>query len=103
MTLSLASFNAIGADGDELPDPYQLGSRWSSTTTNGSGLGQGDPTTIRWGFLQEGTSIPAAYPTYGQVTGPSNLVSSLDAQFGAGPGGSDLTQRPWFQYFSSSL
>ncbi|HHH76072.1 MAG TPA: matrixin family metalloprotease [Phycisphaerae bacterium] len=103
ITLGLGTFSVFGADGESLPDPYQLGSRWSITATNGWGLGQGDPTTIRWGFLQEETSIPAAYPDHGQVTGPSNLISSLDAQFEVVLGGSDLTQRPWFQYFSSSF
>lgn len=35
--------------------------------------------------------------------GLSDFIASFDNRFGAGPGGSDLTQRPWFQYFDASF
>ena len=34
-----------------------LGSRWSGTATDGFGLTQGDPTTITWSFIPDGTFI----------------------------------------------
>ncbi len=63
------------------------GFRWRSTYTNGSSLGQGDPTTLRWSIVPDNSIVE------GRV---SNLVSYLDGWYGAGPGGDDLTLRPWF-------
>jgi serralysin len=56
-------------------DAYQLSSRWSSTTLSGGGLGQGDPTTITWSIVPDGTNIPGE--------GSSNLVSFLNFEFGS--------------------
>lgn len=78
---------------------YQLDQRWTSTATNGGGLTQGTPTTIRWSIVPDGTIIP----NQGFGSGPSNFIAQFDARFGAGPGGSDLTQRPWFTYFEQSF
>ncbi len=77
---------------------YIADSRWSSTATNGSTGAQGTPITITWSFAPDGTLIP------GNTSGttPSNLLNMLDANWGVGPGGSDLTQRPWFPIFSQS-
>ncbi len=58
----------------------------------------GNPLTLTWGFAQEGTLIPS-FNTGSQ--GNSNLIFRLDQIYGAGPGGTDLTQRPWFQLFQS--
>ncbi len=75
---------------------YRLGQRWTSTATDGGGIGQqGRPTTLTWSLVPNGTNIPNE--------GPSDLISQFDARFGAGPGGSDLTQRPWFTYFQQSF
>src|SRR5262249_21725810 len=79
--------------------PYNLGTRWTRTATDGIGLQQGDPTTLRWSILPDGVSIPGD-PTTGELTSPSTLIATLDARFGAGPGGSDLTRRPWFHLFT---
>ncbi|HVS13465.1 MAG TPA: matrixin family metalloprotease [Thermoanaerobaculia bacterium] len=72
--------------------------RWSRTATDGSGLNRGDPTTLTWGIVPDGTPIPGFI---GEPSAPSDLVAFLDAIRGAGPGGSDLTQRPWFPVFQS--
>ena len=40
----------------EGPD-YVLGSRWTATATDGGGLGQGDPTTLTWSVVPDGTWI----------------------------------------------
>ncbi len=70
------------------------GLRWSSTASGSTGS-QGDPATLTWSFVPDGTTIPG--------DGPSDLISFLDANFGIGPGGSDLTQRPWFRLFEESF
>lgn len=70
--------------------------RWSVTATDGSGLQQGDPTQLTWGIVADGTAIPGYI---GEPSAPSDLIAFLDGLIGAGPGGSDLTQRPWFDTF----
>jgi hypothetical protein len=74
-------------------------SRWGETATDGSGLGLGDATTITWGFLGDGTAISPAVS--GESSDASDLVGFLDTNLGAGAGGSDLTNRPWFAVFDS--
>ncbi len=78
---------------------YRLVNRWSTTATNGGGLSQGDPTTLTWSFVPDGTAIGQGCGVSGESTDDSDLIAFLDQQFGAGPGGADLTQRPWFVYF----
>lgn len=90
-----------GSTGATIDDLGPTGSRfiattrWSSTATDGGGLGQGDATTITWSLAPDGTNIPGE--------GLSDLISRFDTTFGSGPGGSDLTQRPWFTYFEQSF
>lgn len=79
---------------------FQDGNRWSSTATDGGGLGQGDATTLTWSIVPDGTNIPASsFDDNGGGEGPSDLISFLDGIRGAGGGGADLTNRPWFQVF----
>ena len=68
------------------------GNRWSTTASGPTGR-QGDPITLTWSFVPDGTTIPGE--------GPSDLISFLDSNLGIGPGGSDLTQRPWFRLFKA--
>lgn len=72
--------------------------RWTTTATNGSGINRGDPVTLTWGFVADGTSITGTR----EGTSPSNLISFLDANLGTGMG-TDLTMRPWFINFQSSF
>ena len=83
---------------------FQSTDRWSQTATDGLGLRQGDPTTITWGFVADGTTIEAAFPGIGETTGPSNLIDFLDTNFNSGGGtGADLTNRSWFSIFENSF
>ena len=66
---------------DDDPFLFRLNPRWSSTATDGSGLGQGDPTTITWGLVPDGLSISGAV---GEPTSPSNLRAFLDGIYGVG-------------------
>lgn len=78
---------------------FQLINRWGTTATNGGGLTQGDPTTLTWSFVPDGTAIVQGCGVMGESTGGSDFIAFFDQQFGAGPGGNDLTQRPWFTHF----
>jgi len=97
------------AGGGVYPEPevegftFSDGARWSATATDGGGLGQGDPTTIRWGFVTDGTPIARAGNIPAEAAGPSTLITQLDSNFGVVGGGSDLTTRPWFTPFESSF
>ena len=79
---------------------YQLGNRWSITATDGGGLTQGDPTSLTWSFVPDGTGFAGGCGvTDEDDSDDSDLIAFLDQQFGAGPGGADLTMRPWFIHF----
>jgi len=82
------------------PKAYQFNdnNRWSNTATNGSGLNQGDPTTLTWSIVPDGTSI---YGYNGEATSNSNLISMFDGQYPTTPpfDPNDLTERDWFEHF----
>ena len=75
-------------------------SRWTFTA-NGSTGSPGDPVTLTWSIVPDGTTTLDL--TTQTSTSPSNLIAELDAEFGAGPGGSDYTLRPWFSFFEQSF
>ncbi|HMP80852.1 MAG TPA: matrixin family metalloprotease [Pirellulaceae bacterium] len=94
---------------DPRPDPngpqfFQLsGFRWTQTATNGPGIQRGDPITLTWGFARELTGS-TFIPNFGPGTGAganSNLIARMDQIYGSGPGGTNLTLRPWFQHYQS--
>ena len=55
---------------------FILATRWTRTATDGSGLSQGDPTTLTYSFVPDGTNISGE--------GPSNLISFMNQRIGAG-------------------
>lgn len=63
------------------PQAFQFndGNRWSQTATDGSGLGQGDPTTLTWSIVPDGTPI---FGYIGEPSAPSNLRALLDFIYG---------------------
>jgi len=75
-------------------------SRWSTTITNGSGLTQGDPTTLRWGFVPDGTSI---FGFNGEPTSPSNLIGFMGSVYGVTTNDTIYTDEPWFPLFQSYI
>ncbi|MEO1497310.1 MAG: matrixin family metalloprotease [Planctomycetota bacterium] len=86
-------------------------SRWLSTASGSAGV-PGDPLTLTWSFLPDGTELfnPTVDPNNPDPGVsfflPSDLLSRLDSEFGsgAGPGGGDdLTTRPWFSIFEDSF
>lgn len=83
----------------DVNDGHLLSDRWTSTATDGGGISLGDPVTLTWGFIDDGTSIAG---NAGEPASNSSLISFLDTNLGAGAGGTDLTNRPWFSTFESS-
>jgi serralysin len=78
--------------------------RWTSTATNSTTGNYGQPITLTWSLVPDGTSLSSGYaPTNGTT---SNLISTFDATFGGSPSpavATDLTKRPWFHLFSDSF
>lgn len=68
---------------------FQQTSRWSSTATDGAGLGQGDPTTITYSFVPDGTFVPNL--GIGLGSGNSALFAWLNGIYG-----SQATWQPLF-------
>ena len=79
--------------------------RWTSSGTNPGPLAQGDPMVLTYSFVPDGTQgagFTCGLP--GEVAGaPSDLIAFLDGSHGVGPGGTDLTMRPWFPIFQSAF
>lgn len=74
--------------------------RWSNTASGPSG-DPGDPVTLSWSIVPDGTLIePAAL---GDPAQTSSLVATLDFQFGGGAAGQTIQQRPWFHFFEESF
>ena len=61
------------------PEKHRLNSRWNVTATDGPGLVQGDPTTITWSYLPDGTNIPGFI---NEPASPSDLHAWLDGIYG---------------------
>lgn len=97
LVCALASVSTVFAQGDN--NGFNLQARWMETATDGSGIQRGDPVTLTWSIVPDGTTINPGIS--GEGNDDSSLISFLDTIIGAGPGGSDLTQRPWFELLES--
>jgi len=100
---------AIYAPGDDPssfsvePFTFNDSSRWSSTATSGGGLGQGDPTTITWSIVPDGTPITPAgggIPST-ESSASSTLIAQLNSNFGIAPG--PTQGQAWFAAFNTSF
>ena len=60
------------------PTQFNPVTRWSTTATDGGGLNDGDPTTLTYSFVPDGTTVPAAN---GAPAGPSTLFATFNAAF----------------------
>lgn len=94
--------DALGPKPGEQVSSFQFNdtSRWSSTATNGGGLTQGDPTTITWGIVPDGTPVSGFN---GEPASPSNLISFLGGIYGVTTADANVTDEPWFGLFQSYL
>mgnify|MGYP006268876855 CR=1 FL=1 len=62
------------------PDRYQLTGRWSGAVASGSAGAFGEPITLTWSFVPDGTDVPNGV---GEGAGVSNLFAALDAIYGS--------------------
>lgn len=67
--------------------------RWNNTATDGSGLTQGQATTLTWGLVPDGTSLDNG--------NASNLIARLDTIYNETASGPDVRNRTWFNLFVS--
>ncbi len=74
MVNELLNYQFVSEDGSR----FQQGNRWSRTATDGNGLNQGDPTTLTYSFVPDGTHIPNS----GLGSGNSTLFAWLDGRYG---------------------
>jgi autotransporter-associated beta strand protein len=76
-----------------------------ATATNGSNIPLGNPRTIRWSLVPDGTKIPSAYYAGSDSNRPSRLIVDLDNVFSvpSGSRGADLTTRSWFSSFQNMV
>ena len=76
-----------------------------ATATNGSNIPLGNPRTIRWSLVPDGTKIPSFYYAGSDPNRPSRLIVDLDNDFSVPTGsrGADLSSRPWFSSFQSMV
>ncbi|MGL4514290.1 MAG: matrixin family metalloprotease [Lacipirellulaceae bacterium] len=75
---------------------FRVNDRWTRTAASGSNARRGDPITVTWGIVADGTTI-----TGNEGSSPSNLIAMLNTQYGAGPGG--VADAPWFRLFTDSF
>ncbi len=82
---------------------FQIATRWNATAQEPIGFRPlGTPVRLTWGFAREGSTINSTRA--GEATGPSSLVAFLDGiRDPASTGGTDLTQRAWFNLFADSF
>ncbi len=73
---------------------YDIERRWTRTAAGAAGS-MGNPIHVSWGFALDGTVIPDFEN--------NNIKSFFDTHFGTGPGGNDLTMRPWFHHFDHAF
>ncbi|MDB3866113.1 BspA family leucine-rich repeat surface protein, partial [bacterium] len=78
---------------------YNLAGRWSSTATNGGGLGQGDITTLTWSYVADGTPIGNNGCGFSGEVDDSDFISFFNNIYGAPTIAGDYTTAPWHQIF----
>lgn len=112
--VSYLFLSAVALAQSSTSDGHLLADRWSMTATDGGSfspfspnfINRGDSITLTWGFVQDGTPIPAntlaADPTSVESADPSSLVSFFDSHFGV-TSTSDLTQSSWFPIFEETF
>ena len=96
LSVSLATFSNPRAEAY-----YLWGTRWTNTASGSYANSPGTAVTLTWSLAPDGTNIPASADHHD--AGTSSLISTLDDTFGAGPGGNDLTQRPWFTFYEQAF
>ncbi|WP_253156168.1 tandem-95 repeat protein [Stieleria tagensis] len=82
---------------NQLVDPILAGSRWQTSALDTS-PNSGDPITLTWGIVPDGTDI--LDPNTGQSEGTSDVVSFFDGIYG-GSTEPIIANKPWFPIFEN--
>ena len=77
---------------------FEIDGRWGDTASDSNTGSLGDPITLTWGFVDDGTTISGNEGSSG-----SDLINFLDTHVGIDPNSSELTDRPWFSLFEDSF
>ena len=91
--------NSLGLPGMGQNSRFNLGARWSSTASNGGGLGQGDITTLTWSYAPDGTPIGNGGCQVPDIGGNSNFISFFNGIYGPPTVSGDFTTAPWHNIF----
>lgn len=94
----------IGGNGSACAFIINPGEQYWLSTASGNRSANGDPVTLTWSIVPDGTTI-IDNNDFGNLGG-SDLIGSFDAEFGGDPNGNpnnDLQARPWFQYFQQAF
>ncbi len=75
---------------------FDSNGRWTSTATDQPTAPAGNPITLTWSIVPDGTMIS-------HLAKPSNLVAFFDGIFEVEEGGTDFQQRPWFELVEGSF
>ena len=92
-------FAESSGEGDPQAFTFNDNSRWRTTVTDGSGLQQGDPTTLTWSLVRDGVNIP----TGGEPASPNDLIGFLGNIHGVTTDDTNFEDEPWFPLFTSYL
>ena len=97
--------NLLAAYAPEADDRYYTLRRWESGSylaTPGNSTQTGDPVTVTWSYIPDGTIIDASCNT--SADAPSDLIGFLTTIFGSGPSvPGDLTTAPWHPLFVAAF
>jgi LEA14-like dessication related protein len=79
---------------------FSIGNRWSTTASNGGGLGQGDLTTLTWSYVPDGAAIGnGGCGVAGESSAPSNFIAFFNGIYGGPTTPGDYTTAPWHNVF----
>lgn len=98
LSIAIAATSVVLATGG-VATAFVSHGRWMFTATDGVTDPIGNPVTLTWSIVPDGTPLK----TINNVNTTSYLVSFLDGLFGSGPGGNDFEQRPWFTLVEQSF
>ena len=71
---------------------------WASTAS-GNRTANGQPATLTWGFVPDGTTLNDGVSNIGG----SDLIAQFNTAFAGNPSETDLTVQPWFSHFADAF
>lgn len=81
---------------------FNIVNRWSTTATDGGGLGQGDVTTLTWSYVADGTPIVnGGCGVPGESNDNSDFIAFFNDIYGPPTTFNDFTTAPWHNIFVS--